>query len=221
MPCFTSTRREDMATEAFGRSSAMRAGLSTVNVSGVGASSLRRSVICTLLPERAPASMLSRRFVPCAWTACTPRKSVTSRNVTRSTNGACPLRNRITGFAKVEHDILAFSLGSFCQRQRSRPLDVSAETIRHDLDDRYLVVGNADDASVVLPHIVAGQHTVNEPVLALNEAIGAALQLQGSDHAHRVERKLLQELARPLDVRPDRARNIAARRCARYERGTH
>ncbi len=37
-PCFTSTRREVIATEVAGRSSAMRAGLSTVKVSGVGAS---------------------------------------------------------------------------------------------------------------------------------------------------------------------------------------
>src|SRR5690606_38033952 len=121
------------------------------------------------------------------------------RNVIRWIHGVCPLRNRITGFAKIEHDILAFSLGSLCQRQCRWTLDVSAETIRHDLDDRYLGIGYADDSPVVLPHIVAGQHAMYEAVFPLDEAVVATLQLQRPDHPHRIQRELLQELARPLD----------------------
>ena len=63
-----------------------------------------------------------------------------------------------------------------------------------------LVAADADDAAVVLTDEVARQHAMHQSVLALHQAVVAALQLQRADHAHGVERELLEELARALHV---------------------
>jgi hypothetical protein len=114
-PCLTSTRREAIETLVSGRSSAMRAGLSTVKVSGVGALSLSRSVSSTLLPAPVVNVMPSSRLAPCA-SACraTPANSTTPRPSRRSD--------------EIEDDICTFLPGIIL----STPAPLDARCIRRD-----------------------------------------------------------------------------------------
>ena len=52
-------RRDASASVVFGRSNAMRAGLSMVNGSGSGAGPLKRSFSCTCWPDNVCTSMAS------------------------------------------------------------------------------------------------------------------------------------------------------------------
>src|SRR5690606_7859702 len=145
-------------------------------------------------------------------------KSAARNKVIRSIERCRPRRHTVTGFEDIEHDILTFSLGSLSQRQRRRTLDVSAETVGYDLDDRYSRVRNAHDATVVLPDVVTRQHAVDQAVFTLYEPVVAPLQLQRADHTQRVEGELLEEFAWPLRIRSHRVGDVATDWRAGHER---
>ena len=72
----------------------------------------------------------------------------------------------------------------------------------------------ADDAAVVLAHVIADGDAVNEPVRGLHQAEARASIRERADHPQRVERKLLEELARPFGSGPSTAfGSLLTRRC--------
>ena len=97
---------------------------------------------------------------------------------------------RCSGHARVSLQIVA-------QRKCSGTLDEAAHAVRNDLDERDLAFLDGRDPAIALAEMVAGQHPVDQPVLRLYQPVIAATQPQRADHAERVERELLEELARP------------------------
>src|SRR5690606_39931630 len=57
-----------------------------------------------------------------------------------------------------------FAGASVAERHGRRTLDIAAEAIRDDLDESDLVLRDRQDAPVVLSHVVAHLHTVNQPI---------------------------------------------------------
>ena len=140
-PCLTSMRREDIATDVSGRSSAMRAGLSTVNVSGC-----RRRVA---QPQRQLHLVAGERWSP----GCLPgdwrpaparprcrareRQHGQARGAERSSASSgredCQHGQVARAWRRLNDDILGFSLRII----RSAPARLDARCSRRDRRARF------------------------------------------------------------------------------------
>src|SRR5512141_74289 len=219
-PAFTSTRRDSSATVVPGRSTARRAGLSMAKATGCGAgpSSTRRTSSCS--PGCGCSSTLVSRL--CAWAkaacaanASTPASATSAAGLAARPGRCAPVRRLFTcDDAAV---ILGSPCRSFAQCECGGAFDESAHAVWNDLGERDLAILDGRDPAVVLPDMIAGQDAVDQAVPGLHEAEDPALQFQRADHAQRVERELLEELARSLGIGPD-AVGCHRRRDAGFER---
>src|SRR5690606_20212845 len=110
---------------------------------------------------------------------------------------------------------------SIAERDGRRTFQISPEPIRNDFNEGDLVFGDRQDSPVVLPHVVAHLYAVDQPFAVLHEAEPSAALLERPDHAQRVEREALEELARTVRIRAlDRIRVVAEplRGLIRHER---
>src|SRR5512145_1383806 len=200
-PVLTSMRRESRASVVPGRSTASRAGLSMVNVTGAGGGPSSNSRTSTCSPGCGTSSTFSRR-VP----ACDHAAGAASASIPASAASAVRLRARAAAGRLARRWLgcndAAVMLGSpcrsFAQRYCRGPLHEAAHPVRDDLRERDLSFLDGRDAAVVLAHPVARQDPVHQPVLCLDESVCATTHTQRSHHAQRVERKLLEELARAV-----------------------
>ncbi len=177
-PDLTSMRRESSASDVPGRSTARRAGLSMVKVTGAGAgpSSTRRTSTCS--PGCGCSSTFSRRLAACDHAVCAASASIPASAASATGPQARRASDRF-GRRWLGCNDAAVMLGSpcrsFAQRNCGGPLDEAAHAVGDDLDERDLSFLDGRNLPVALADPVAGEDPVNQSVLRLDQAVGAAL----------------------------------------------